>query len=440
MPAAGACWPHSRGWSSRPPGSSWSCTTDAESVESGEGDPLSAFAGLVDRFGLAEPAETPVSRLPAVPGRHDRLHRLRPGPAARTAAAPVAARLADARYPHGALRHGGPVDAGTGPGPAPGLGPDRRRATGRRATVPALDKAIDRAASRAPTASAPGRSHRPRSSARSTARPIWQRSRRVLEYIAAGDIFQVNLSQRFTARGPSDPLDLYLRLRDRSPAPFAAFLHWDDLAVVSASPEWFYQTRGDRIVTRPIKGTRPRGRIAEDDARLAAELRGVAQGPRRADHDRRPRTQRPGPGLPVWLGRRRGSARASRSFAQVHHLVATVEGRLRPEVGPVDVVRRHLPRRLDHRRRQDPRHGDHRRAGAEPPQPLHRRHRLPEPRAARAASISRSARCSSKAIAPAIRSAAGSWPTPTPRPSTRRRSPRAAALRGPGGAGGGIEP
>ena len=83
---------------------------------------------------------------------------------------------------------------------------------------------------------------------------------RALEYIAAGDVFQVNLSQRFAARGRIEPLDLYLRLKGRSPAPFAAFLRWDDLAVVGASPEWFYQTRGDRLVTRPIKGTRPRGR------------------------------------------------------------------------------------------------------------------------------------------------------------------------------------
>ena len=74
-----------------------------------------------------------------------------------------------------------------------------------------------------------------------------------LDYIAAGDVFQINLSQRFTAHGEIDPLHLYLRLRTESPAPFAAFLQWDDLAVVSASPEWFYQTRGDRIITRPLR-------------------------------------------------------------------------------------------------------------------------------------------------------------------------------------------
>jgi len=127
---------------------------------------------------------------------------------------------------------------------------------------------------------------------------------RVLEYIAAGDVFQVNLSQRFVARGRPDPLDLFLRLRSRSPAPFSAFLRWDDLAVLSASPEWFYQTRGDILVTRPIKGTRPprahgrRGRAAGRGARRQP------QGPRRADDDRRPRAERPGPGLPLRDGPR----------------------------------------------------------------------------------------------------------------------------------------
>ncbi len=165
---------------------------------------------------------------------------------------------------------------------------------------------------------------------------------RVLEYIAAGDVFQVNLSQRFSARGRFDPLDLHLRLRDRSPAPFSAFLRWGELAVVSASPEWFYQTRGDRIVTRPIKGTRPRGQNEDDDARLAAEL--AASPKDRAELTMIVDLERND------LGRvcRYGSvvvrdALRVESFAQVHHLVATVEGRIRPGVGPVDVVRAMFP-------------------------------------------------------------------------------------------------
>jgi para-aminobenzoate synthetase component 1 len=166
--------------------------------------------------------------------------------------------------------------------------------------------------------------------------------RRALDYIAAGDIFQVNLSQRFEAHGRPEPLDLYLRLRAVSPAPFAAYLRWDDLAVASASPEWFYQTRGERLVTRPIKGTRPRGGTPDDDRRLVDELR---QSPKdRAELTMIVDLERND------LGRvcRYGSVRVDEpltieSFAQVHHLVAAVEGRLRPEVGPIDVVRAMFP-------------------------------------------------------------------------------------------------
>jgi len=165
---------------------------------------------------------------------------------------------------------------------------------------------------------------------------------RVLEYIAAGDVFQVNLSQRFTAEGTVEPLDLALRLGQVSPAPFAAFLRWRDLAVISASPEWFYTTRGDLIVTRPIKGTRPRNPDPEVDRRMMSELAGSAKD--RAELTMIVDLERND------LGRvcRYGSVRvpdslAIESFAQVHHLVATVEGRLRPDVGPVEVVRAVFP-------------------------------------------------------------------------------------------------
>jgi para-aminobenzoate synthetase component 1 len=166
--------------------------------------------------------------------------------------------------------------------------------------------------------------------------------RRALEYIAAGDIFQVNLSQRFSAVGRPEPLDLYLRLKSVSPAPFSAYLQWDDLAVASASPEWFYQTRGDQIVTRPIKGTRPRGETPADDARLVDELRRSAKD--RAELTMIVDLERND------LGRICGygsiaveEARAVESFAQVHHQVATVSGRLRGGSGPLDVVRALFP-------------------------------------------------------------------------------------------------
>lgn len=177
-------------------------------------------------------------------------------------------------------------------------------------------------------------------------RDYLDRVRRALEYIAAGDVFQVNVTHRFSAVGEPEPLDLYLRLKSISPAPFSAFLRLDATpgrpAVASASPEWFYQTRGDRILTRPIKGTRPRGVDPVQDQRLADELA-------RSTKDRAELT------MIVDLERndlgrvcRFGSVQvvdplAVESFAQVHHLVATVEGRLRADVGPIDLIRGMFP-------------------------------------------------------------------------------------------------
>ncbi len=165
---------------------------------------------------------------------------------------------------------------------------------------------------------------------------------RALEYISAGDVYQVNLARRFEARGVSDPYGIFRRLRKLSPAPFSAYLAWDDLAVISASPEWFYQTRGDLIITRPIKGTRPRGRDLDEDERLAAELRASAK-----DHAE----------LVMIVDLERNDlgrvcefrsvevveACRIESYAQVHHQVATISGRLRRNVGPVDVIRALFP-------------------------------------------------------------------------------------------------
>jgi para-aminobenzoate synthetase component 1 len=166
--------------------------------------------------------------------------------------------------------------------------------------------------------------------------------RKVLDYIEAGDIYQANLSHRFVARGRVNPLDLYLKLKAISPAPFAGFLAWDDLAIIGASPELFYRTEGDRIVTRPIKGTRPRSPDPIEDARLSDELKASAKD--RAELTMIVDLERND------LGRvcRFGTVRVLEpwtveSFEQVHHLVATIEGRLKPGVGPVDVVKAVFP-------------------------------------------------------------------------------------------------
>jgi para-aminobenzoate synthetase component 1 len=95
---------------------------------------------------------------------------------------------------------------------------------------------------------------------------------RVRDRIRAGDVYQVNLAQRFAGRSDAPPAELYAKLRAASPAPFSALVELGDLAVVSASPEEFLRVRGGCVRTRPIKGTRPRASDAREDRRLADEL------------------------------------------------------------------------------------------------------------------------------------------------------------------------
>jgi para-aminobenzoate synthetase component 1 len=97
---------------------------------------------------------------------------------------------------------------------------------------------------------------------------------RVREYIFAGDVYQVNLSQRFQLPLRGSPFDAYLRLRRVTPAPFAAYINLPEVQVLSASPERFlhFNPGTRRVQTRPIKGTRPRGRTAREDRQLAKEL------------------------------------------------------------------------------------------------------------------------------------------------------------------------
>ncbi len=97
--------------------------------------------------------------------------------------------------------------------------------------------------------------------------------RQAKRYIQRGDIYQVNLSQRFATRTSLTPVELFARLRQTNPATHGALLIWDDMAIVSASPELFLSLRGQHVVTRPIKGTRPRGTDADEDSANRAALR-----------------------------------------------------------------------------------------------------------------------------------------------------------------------
>jgi len=92
------------------------------------------------------------------------------------------------------------------------------------------------------------------------------------EYIAAGDIYQVNLSQRFSAQISTPPYELYKILRALNPAPFAAYLKFGEGVIISSSPERFLRISGRSVETRPIKGTRPRGKSKSEDERLRHEL------------------------------------------------------------------------------------------------------------------------------------------------------------------------
>jgi para-aminobenzoate synthetase component 1 len=162
------------------------------------------------------------------------------------------------------------------------------------------------------------------------------------EYIAAGDIFQVNLSQRFEAPLPLPPWELYLRLRGLNPAPFAAYLNFDGATVASASPERFLRLRGDRVATRPMKGTRPRGATPQQDRALARELSTSVKD--RAENVMIVDLERSD------LGRvcRFGSVRVRglytlEKYATVFQLTSTVEGQLREGLGAVDLLRATFP-------------------------------------------------------------------------------------------------
>lgn len=157
------------------------------------------------------------------------------------------------------------------------------------------------------------------------------------EEIAAGNIYQVNLARRFAVPWRGDPAPLYAALARRSPAPFAALIRQPGRAVLSASPELFFRVSGGAIETRPIKGTRPRGRNPEEDRRLRAELE--------ASPKERAELVMITDLLRNDLGRvcAFGSVRADRiaeveTFAQVHHLVSTVTGRLAPDAGPLGAL------------------------------------------------------------------------------------------------------
>jgi para-aminobenzoate synthetase component I len=166
---------------------------------------------------------------------------------------------------------------------------------------------------------------------------------RVIEYVYAGDIFQANLSQRLQAPLAGTPFELYRRLRQRNPAPFAGFLDFGDVVVASSSPERFLRVDdGRRVETRPIKGTRPRGVGPEHDAALALALaesgKDMAENVMIVDLLRNDLSRVCQPGTV-----RVPELFALEHYQTVHHLVSTVVGELAPEHDALDLLRAAFP-------------------------------------------------------------------------------------------------
>jgi anthranilate synthase component 1 len=160
---------------------------------------------------------------------------------------------------------------------------------------------------------------------------------RAKDYIVAGDIFQVVLSQRFEAPFALPPFALYRALRRTNPAPFLFFLDYDDFAVAGSSPEILVRVRGDTVTVRPIAGTRPRGPTPHEDKALEEEL--LADPKERAEHL-----------MLLDLGRndvgrvaKIGTVNVTDQFfverySQVMHIVSNVEGKLDEKHDALDAL------------------------------------------------------------------------------------------------------
>ncbi|MHC4982601.1 MAG: aminodeoxychorismate synthase component I [Planctomycetota bacterium] len=167
-----------------------------------------------------------------------------------------------------------------------------------------------------------------------------------VDYIAAGDIFQVNLSQRFTFETTASPMAIYQSLRRRNPAWYAAYLSFESqgrpCAVLSSSPELFLRVRGDRVITRPIKGTRPRVGDEVMDAAARADL--LASPKDNAELAMIIDLLRNDLGRVCRYGTVRvAEGRRLETHPTVFHLVGTVEGRLCEGVGPAELLKATFP-------------------------------------------------------------------------------------------------
>lgn len=167
---------------------------------------------------------------------------------------------------------------------------------------------------------------------------------KVIDYILDGDIFEANISQRFKALLPEglSSIELYRRLRLCNPAPFSAYLNFKEIVLVSASPERFLQLQNGNVETRPIKGTRPRGKNMEEDKQFYQELlsskKDHAENVMIVDllrNDLSKICQENSVIVPQLCG--------LESYATVHHLVSVVKGTLKKNHSVIDLLRATFP-------------------------------------------------------------------------------------------------
>lgn len=176
--------------------------------------------------------------------------------------------------------------------------------------------------------------------------------RRTQAYVAAGDIYQANLSHRFTVdipvryRSGPDRLRyehaLYRQLRAVNPSPFSGLLRFEDFSLISSSPERLVRLRGRRAETRPIAGTRPRGSDADNDQRLVGEL--LASPKERAEHVMLVDLERNDLGRVCEFGSVKvDEFMAIEQYSHVSHIVSNVSGILRADASPFDLIRATFP-------------------------------------------------------------------------------------------------
>src|SRR5438034_1533555 len=162
------------------------------------------------------------------------------------------------------------------------------------------------------------------------------------EYIKAGDIFQVVLSQRLQTETTARPFDIYRTLRVVNPSPFMFYLKAGPLALVGSSPEIMVRVEEDRVTIRPLAGTRPRGKSEEEDEALAAEL--LADPKERAEHIMLVDLGRNDVGRVAQYGTiQLTDVMAVERYSHVMHLCSTVTGRLQPGKSAFDALRSCLP-------------------------------------------------------------------------------------------------